>query len=254
MQIIRVALVILISIAMNTVHAQKKKPQELPFQKLTYKTKSDTLPYALLTPANLDKTKKYPLVIFLHGKGERGLDNTEQIGIAQILFNANTYAKYPCIVLAPQCSKRYYWSELIGNKKLSRAPLPPLQMVVDVMDQVIRDFPVDTTRIYVTGISMGGFATWELISRYPERFAAAVPVCGGGDETLAPKIKSIPVWAFHGAEDEVVPPARTRVMVAALQTAGARPGYTEYPGVKHNSWTWAYKEPHLLNWLFKQQK
>jgi predicted peptidase len=252
MQSNHVVLVLVLTMLMTTVHAQKKKPQDLPFQKFTYKTKSDTLPYALLAP--VDKTQKYPLVIFLHGKAERGKDNVQQLSHVQILFNANTYAKYPCIVLAPQCPERYYWSDLVSNKKLTRSPGPPLQMVIDVMEKIIKEYPVDTSRIYVTGVSMGGFATWELISRFPERFAAAVPVCGGGDETVAVKFKNLPIWAFHGAEDAVVPPARSRAMVDALQAAGALPGYTEYPGVKHNSWTWAYKEPHLLPWLFKQKK
>jgi predicted peptidase len=127
-----------------------------------------------------------------------------------------------------------------------------MAMVIELIAKIEKEFPIDRSRIYVTGLSMGGYGTWDLIARFPHRFAAAVPVCGGGDPETASQIKHIPLWAFHGALDNVVPPGQSRVMVRALQDAGGTPGYTEYPDVKHDSWVYAFREPHLLPWLFNQ--
>jgi predicted peptidase len=254
MQTKHVVLLLIFMVTSTILFAQKKKPQTLPFQKFMYKSKGDTLPYAILSPATTSKTEKYPLVIFLHGKSERGKDNETHLQHLQILFNQKSFDKFRCFVFAPQCPKKYFWSDLISNKKLTSTPTPALRMVIETMNKIIKDYPIDTTRIYVTGVSMGGFATWELITRFPERFAAAVPVCGGGDASAVQKIKNIPIWAFHGAQDSLVPPARSRAMVYALQAAGSLPGYTEYPDAQHNSWVYAYKEPHLLQWVFKQKK
>ena len=129
-----------------------------------------------------------------------------------------------------------------------------MALLIELLAEAERMFPIDPDRIYVTGLSMGGFGTWDLIARFPDRFAAAVPVCGGGDPGTAPLIRDLPVWAFHGALDRVVPPSNSRVMVRALQEAGARPGYSEYPDVGHNSWTKAYEDPYLLPWLFEQHR
>jgi predicted peptidase len=130
-----------------------------------------------------------------------------------------------------------------------------MALVLELMDKVIDEYPINIKRIYVTGLSMGGFGTWDLISRIPERIAAAAPVCGGGDETQAAKLVNIPIWVFHGADDPVVPTDRSRHMVQAIKDAGGtKIKYTEYPGVGHGSWKPAYADPEFLKWMFKQKK
>jgi predicted peptidase len=243
-----IILIITITFTYGIAMGQK---QPLSFQKLLYIANSDTLPYGLREPLKITPNEKYPLVIFLHGAGERGKDNEKQVKHIQIMFNHNTLNKYPSFVLAPQCPEKQMWSD-IASGKLSATPTRPMQLFIDLLEEILRDYPIDPKRIYITGVSMGGFGTWDLLARFPQRFAAAVPICGGGDERTAEKIKHIPMWVFHGAEDEVVSPKHSRRMVTAIQNAGGSPGYTEYPGIKHNSWTTAYKEPHLMPWLFRQ--
>ena len=121
------------------------------------------------------------------------------------------------------------------------------------LDQLIAKKPIDTRRIYLTGLSMGGYGTWDLIARQPERFAAAIPICGGGDPATAERIKHIPLWVFHGDADSAVKVSRSRDMVAALKQAGGEPKYTEYEGVGHDSWTRTYKSPEIYEWLFSQR-
>jgi predicted peptidase len=129
-----------------------------------------------------------------------------------------------------------------------------MAMVIDLMEKIKADFPVDPRRIYVTGLSMGGYGTWDLISRMPDYFAAAVPICGGGDEKQAYKLVDIPVWAFHSADDRTVPVERSRKMVHAIKEAGGKKiRYTEYEDAGHGSWKPAYADPKLLRWMFRQR-
>jgi predicted peptidase len=129
-----------------------------------------------------------------------------------------------------------------------------LKLSLEILASVQKEFSIDSHRLYVMGLSMGGYATWDVTTRHPEMFAAAVPVCGGGDEKEAGKIKNLPIWAFHGGSDPVVKTVRTRNMIVAIKEAGGNPKYTEYPGVGHDSWTPAFKEPELLPWLFAQKR
>lgn len=224
------------------------------FDKLLYTNEKDTLPYRLLKPENMQAQNKFPLVIFLHGAGERGTDNGVHIKhISQLFLNPKNRKKYPCFVLAPQCPQQIMWAahDRDGSRLMMREkPTAPMSMVIELVDQIEREYAIDRSRIYVTGLSMGGYGTWDLIARFPQRFAAAVPICGGGDSATATRIGHVPIWAFHGALDEVVRPKNSRVMIKALQDAGANPGYTEYPDVGHDSWTLAYADPYLLPWLF----
>jgi predicted peptidase len=223
------------------------------FDKLIYKKGSQTLPYRLLKPVNPQALERFPLVIFLHGSGERGTDNEAQLKhIKNLFLDPKNRGKYPCYVLAPQCPKDEMWAEHNRDGSMKPTPTDPTALVLQLIEQVSKEFPIDENRIYVTGVSMGGFGTWDLLARYPDKFAAAVPVCGGGDKNTAAKIKDIPVWAFHGALDPTVLPRQSREMIQAIQKAGGKPGYTEYPDVKHDSWVQTYQEPHLLPWLFKQ--
>jgi predicted peptidase len=128
------------------------------------------------------------------------------------------------------------------------------RLTLELIESAMKDLAVDPKRIYITGLSMGGYGVWDLLARRSELFAAATPVCGGADEATAEKIKRIPVWAFHGAKDTAVKPVRSQRMIAALQKAGGKPKYTEYPDVGHNSWDNAYKDPKFYQWLFDQHK
>jgi predicted peptidase len=223
------------------------------FDKLLYTSRKDTLPYRLLKPVNPKAMELFPLVIFLHGSGERGSDNEAQIKhISSLALDPKYRGKYPCYILAPQCAKGELWAEHNKDGSTKTEPTQPMKLVIELIDKICKDFPIDKNRIYITGLSMGGYGAWDLLARYPDKFAAAVPVCGGGDEKTAAKIKHIPVWAFHGAKDNVVSPRNSRTMIKALQDAGGTPGYTEYPDIGHDSWVQTYQEPHLLPWLFKQ--
>lgn len=250
MQIRIVRLIAILVFFSGSAIAQRQLP---PFKKISHITSTDTLPYGLLEPIQAKAGEKYPLVIFLHGAGERGKDNESQLKHIQILYSYNVLDKYPSFVLAPQCPKRQVWSDLMNGKPFSATPTKPMALFIEVLDKIMQEYPIDPSRVYVTGVSMGGFGTWDLITRFPDRFAAAVPICGGGDAGAVDRIKHVPVWVFHGAEDDVVPPRLSRKMVTALQNVGALPGYTEYPGVKHGSWWQAYKEPYLMPWLTKQR-
>jgi predicted peptidase len=227
------------------------------FDKLLFINKSDTLPYRLLKPVSPESMDQFPLVIFLHGAGERGRDNEVQIKhIAELFEDTRNRGKYPCYVIAPQCPKNDFWADFEAKGEdvsLSEMPSKSMQLVIKLIEQITNEYPIDQSRIYITGLSMGGYGTWDLIARFPNKFAAAVPVCGGGSPATAPEIKHIPIWAFHGAKDRIVPPEESRKMIAALHKAGALPGYTEYPDVEHNSWVHAYKEPHLIHWMFSQK-
>jgi predicted peptidase len=243
-------LLILVLTGISKGIAQRQPPA---FKKLVHVHKRDSLPYGLLEPMNLVKGQKYPLVIFLHGASERGTDNDKHLKHIQILFNYNTFNKFPCYVFAPQCPRGEVWSQMMFGKSFSTTPTRPMELAMQMIEKIAMQYPIDHTRIYITGVSMGGFGTWDLIARLPYRFAAAVPICGGGDPETAAKIKHIPIWAFHGAEDPTVPPESSRKMIHALQDLGALPGYSEFPGIAHSSWHQAYKEPHLMPWLWKQK-
>jgi predicted peptidase len=224
------------------------------FDKLIFQKNGNSLPYRLLKPVNPQALERFPLIIFLHGSGERGSDNEAQIKhIKNLVLDTKNRGKYPSYVLAPQCPKNELWAEHNKDGSVKAQPTKPMQMVIELIDQLSKEFPIDPSRIYITGVSMGGYGTWDLLARYPGKFAAGIPVCGGGDERTAPKMKEIPIWAFHGALDDKVPARQSRKMIQAIQKAGGKPGYTEYPDITHDSWVQAYQEPHLLPWLFKQK-
>jgi predicted peptidase len=237
--------------------ALAKEP--LPMEKRVYQDAAGKkLPYRLLKPPAVEEGKRYPLVIFLHGAGERGSDNEKQLvhGVPQFAAKENR-EKYPCFLIAPQCPAGQRWVEVDWSADSHTQPKEPGEagrLTLELIDRAITDLPVDPKRVYVTGLSMGGYGTWDLLARRPDRFAAGAIVCGGADEATAERIKHIPVWVFHGARDTAVKPARSRNMVAALEKTGGKPKYTEYPDVGHNSWDNAYRDPKLFAWLFAQQK
>jgi poly(3-hydroxybutyrate) depolymerase len=223
-----------------------------------------TLPYRLFVPAGYDPTQKYPLVLFLHGLGGSGNDNVKQLTdqTAPLVFvTPANQALYPCFMVAPQCpAGSLYantWAGLDWTQPTNTQlpdPNPPLRVALEIVDALQQEFSLDSNRLYITGFSMGGFGVWDAVTRYPGKFAAAVPICGGGDEYTAPRIVNLAVWTFHSADDPVISVNRTRNMVAAMRAAGGSPLYTEYNGYGHFSWIPAYAEPNLLPWMFAQTR
>jgi predicted peptidase len=217
-----------------------------------------TLPYRLLKPKDYDSKKKYPLVLFLHGAGERGDNNSAQMrNMVAAFWSQENREKYPCFVLIPQCPLNEKWVEVDWAADSHKQPeqiSPSLAMTLQVLEKLQKEFSIDPHRLYVMGISMGGYGTWDLITRKPELFAAAVPVCGGGDEATASQITKLPIWVFHGGIDTVVKTIRSRNMVEAIRKAGGTPRYTEIPSCSHNSWDPAMATPELLPWLFAQKR
>lgn len=216
------------------------------------------LPYRIMAPAKIEPGKKYPLVIFLHGAGERGTDNAVQLVHGMSDFaSAENREKYPAFVVAPQCPQELQWVAVpwaADSHKMPEKPTAALAATLDLVTSLEKELPVDSHRLYITGLSMGGYGTWDAIQRQPKRFAAAAPICGGGDPAYSKEIKDIPVWAFHGDKDDVVKAARSTQMIDALKAVGGKPKYTLYPGVGHNSWSATYANPEFYAWLFAQKK
>lgn len=233
--------------------------QQERFSKSQYISRGDTLNYRMLFP-DADTLRKYPLVIFLHGSGERGNDNEAQLkwGVQNFATDKNM-VEHPAIVIAPQCPVGQSWSNTKRTPnstamELQPTPSKPMQLLIELIKQTVAKMPVDSNRIYITGLSMGGFGTFDAIERYPNLFAAAVPVCGGGDVSKASLIAHIPMWLFHGSEDPAVNTANSVEMNGALMKAGAHPGLTIYPETGHFSWLAAYSDEHMMEWLFRQHK
>ena len=227
---------------------------------------ADTLQYRYLEPIGMKKGKKYPLIIVLHGSGERGNDNKLQLLHGGKLFlDTSVRAKYPAFVIFPQCKPgkswarvdkdRFSFDSLGGLNFLSdHPPTKQLALVIQLLDSMSRQSAVDTDRIYIGGLSMGGMGTFELLWRKPGFFAAGFPICGGGDPSKVGIYREVPLWVFHGEKDPVVRVANSRRMVNAFRSAGGRAKYSEYKGVVHNSWNNAFAEPGLLPWLFSHSR
>lgn len=216
--------------------------------------------YRLLKPAKIEKDQKYPLVLFLHGAGERGTDNA-----LQLLYFPTQMAqpqwrdRFPCYILAPQCRNEKRWMEVDWSSKSD--PEQPevagsqMQMVMQILEQTLKDEQVDPDRVYLTGLSMGGFGSFDLASRHPDWFAAVAAICGAADPKKITVLKDVPVWIAHGDADSVVSVERSRSATKALRDAGGKPVYVELPGVGHNSWTPSYQdEEGLIPWMFQQKR
>lgn len=198
------------------------------FKAFEYKDEFITLPYRLYTP-NFDKSKKYPLVVFLHGAGERGKDNEKQITAnkgAVIWATPEVQLKNPCFVLAPQCPENGWWGRCSKNELIFEAN-SLLYTVMLLINKIKDEYPIDPNRIYITGLSMGGFGTLTLLSEFPEKFAAGVVVCGGGDLNKVSKYKDIPLWLFHAEDDPVVPVDFSRNIFKKIKSFGGDVKYTE---------------------------
>jgi len=213
-----------------------KRQQE---QKLNRQV-SMKIDYLLYLPPNHSADKKWPLIIFLHGAGERGSDlaKVKVHGPAKLVEQGR---EFPFVIVSPQCPSGQWWS----NK---------VETVMALIDEIVEKYNIDETRIYLTGLSMGGYGTWSIAATYPQRFAAIAPICGGGMPFLAPALKDTPVWAFHGAKDPVVPLAESERMVAAVQKAGGNARLTVYPEAEHDSWTATYNGPQLYEWFLQHSR
>ena len=216
------------------------------------------LPYRLVEPATVVEGASYPLVVFLHGAGERGDDGVSALRhCADRLATQAMRTRYPCYILAVQCPKDQRWVDADWSAATPPAfaaqPTPALDAVIAALRTTVRTRPIDRSRIYLTGISMGGYGTWDLAARHPDWFAAAVPVCGGGDPATGPRLAGLPLLAVHGLQDGVVPPERTRAMVSAVRAAGGTAELVE-PDCGHDAWTVAYTPEGALDWMFSKRR
>lgn len=222
----------------------------------------DTLKYRILLPKNFLKTKQYPLVLFLHGAGERGNDNESQLVHGSSLFaNEKHRDSFPAIIIFPQCPKADYWSNVKVDRskkgltkfkyKKAGKPTQSMKLVLALMDDLISKPYVKKNQVYVGGLSMGGMGTFDILKRRPNMFAAAFPICGGGNpKSVSKYANKVALWVFHGGKDNVVHPYFSLEMVTALQKKEANVKLTYFEDTNHNSWDAALTEPELLPWLF----
>ena len=207
------------------------------FRKTITKTLGCT--YLLYLPPEYGRDdRRWPLMLFLHGAGERGddLELVKRHGPPKLVARGRDL---PFIVVSPQCAPDAWWSN---------------DILCALLDEIMARYGVDTDRVYVTGLSMGGYGTWELATACPERFAAIAPVCGGGHFIRAQRLKHVPAWVFHGAKDDVVPVEKSGEMVRALTACGGSVKFTVYPDAAHDSWTQTYDNPELYDWFLEQRR
>lgn len=249
---------ILLSVISTVVMAQSK------FEKQEFTSSSGAkMGYQILKPAEIKSGKKYPLVLFMHGAGERGSDNEAQMTHGSRMFtNPVNMEKYPSFVIFPQCPADMYWSfekrpDKISADRFESNPTiaSPLATVKELLDLHIENLPVDKNRIYVIGLSMGGMATFDLACRFPDVFAAAVPICGGiNTERLSSAAGKVKFRIFHGDADPVVTVDFSRNAYKTLRKLNAHVEYIEFPAVGHDSWTPAFNRDDFMQWIYKQKK
>jgi predicted peptidase len=246
--------------------SQYSNAQDLKiYEKHLFINKGDTLPYRLLLPENYDPQKKYPLILFLHGSGERGNDNEKQLIHGSNFFLRDSIRKnYPAIVVFPQCAANRSWSNVNvktsseGTRQFEFAtsgkPSTDLALVINLINYLHNNYSLDKKQFYVGGLSMGGMGTFDIIRHKPKMFAAAFPICGGANPKTAGKLKRTSWWIFHGLKDDVVHPDLSKAMAAALQDKGADVKLTLYPEANHNSWDPAFAEKDLIPWMFSKKR
>ncbi len=194
--------------------------------------------YLLYLPTGYQQNASWPLLLFLHGAGERG-DNLDKVTVHGPPMLVKQGKSFPLIIVSPQCPQGSHWSP---------------EDLLELLDSLNQKYKVDPNRVYVSGLSMGGYGTWALLALAPDRFAAAIPICGGGNPSTAAKFSHVPVWVFHGAKDPTVPVKKSADMVDALKQAGSTVKFTVYPEAGHNSWTATYNNPEVWSWLLAQKR
>jgi predicted peptidase len=203
----------------------------------------DTLKYQLIKPLDFDPNQKYPMVVCLPYGG--GIEGSPP---AKLLLTETNRKKYPSFLFVPFCPKGSGWGGIPNYPTMDTLVFES----IEALEKELKE--IDVNRIYVTGVSRGGYGSWHFISLRPDMFAAAMPVCGGGDPNLAPNIVEVDVWAFHGEDDPNVPVSGSRDMIASIKKSGGNPKYTEFEGAGHDIWDYVTKTPGVLDWLFEQKR
>ena len=204
-------------------------------------TKTLSCKYLLFLPEGYGQQKKrWPLILFLHGAGERG-DDLNKVKVHGPPKIVEKRKDFPFIVVSPQCPEDDWWTR-------------KTEVLINLLDDIIARYDVDTERIYLTGLSMGGYGSWALASEYPDRFAAVVPICGGGNRIMSITLKDMPIWAFHGAKDSVVPVEESKDLVEAINARGGNAKLTIYPEANHDSWTETYNNQGVYDWLLEHRR
>ena len=227
------------------------------YEKEIFISENDTLNFRILKPLDYDSNKQYPVHLFLHGAGERGNDNVSQLVHGGELFlKEENREQFNSWIIFPQASKNDWWGykepyKFDYNVKESKA----MSLVVKLMDNFIERKDVDTNRVYLSGLSMGGMGTFVILNLRPEMFAAATPICGDGDPSLVSNYsKKVPIWIFHGSDDTVVSPKKSLKMATAIIENGGSPKMTFYENVGHDSWNNAFAEKEFINWIHSKSK
>ncbi len=259
------SLAVILFLAINVVFGQNMPDTSL-FEAHIHYTKTDTLPYRIYCSeraktSDLDRAipaHGQPLVVFLHGAGERGNNNIDQLRLGVRFFlNDSVTDRYSFILLAPQCPLNKRWVNTdwtLPSHTMDAEPTAEMKGVLWLIDSLVYTGTVDKNRIYICGISMGGFGVWDALSRRPETFAAAIAICGGGDTKQAKRLKAIPIWAFHGKKDKLVQYKRSNDMYGSVKRAGGKNIIlTSYANTGHGCWDKAMSTPGLFNWLFSKQ-
>jgi len=235
--------------------------QETGFEKKTFTSEDGkTLNYRLLTPDVNASGKKFPLVLFLHGAGERGNDNESHlVHGSQMFLNPVNREKYPAYVLFPQCPAEDYWAFLGRPHSFTAVEAedevtPIIKAVKELLDSYLENPRIDRSRVYIMGLSMGGMGTFDMVCRFPDIFAAAIPICGTADNGMLADVEGVSFRIYHGDADPVVPVECSRKAYMTLKKAGADVEYFEFPGCGHGSWNPAFSTPDFMEWLFKQKK
>jgi predicted peptidase len=231
---------IMATLSTPSVRAEEPAPGKQVEQTLTLEA-NKAVGFLLYLPKDYGSKEKWPVMLFLHGRGEsKGpLSVVKKWGPPRLIEHGQTF---PYIIVSPQCPEAESWGQP-GQQKILFA----------LLDHINEHCKVDKDRIYLTGLSMGGFGSWRLAADHPERFAAVVPICGGGNVNDAEKLKALPIWVFHGTDDPTVPLQRSAEMVEAIKKAGGtKIRFTTLEGIGHNSWEAAYASPDLYQWLDKQ--
>lgn len=234
------------------------------FSKEIFVQGTDTLLYRMLLPENFDATRKYPVLMFLHGAGERGNDNEAQLMHGSKLFlRSDVRRDFPAIVIFPQCPKDDYWANVkIGDGKSGDRfsfqkggePGRAMHLLLGLLAELKSESFTQDSRFYVGGLSMGGMGTFEILRRKPGAFAAAFAICGGDEVRNVKKYKKVPLWIFHGAKDTTVPLSKSEVVVNELKRLNQPAKFTIYPEAGHNSWDAAFAEPAFLSWIFSHER
>ncbi|WP_150452402.1 carboxylesterase family protein [Arenibacter lacus] len=231
------------------------------YQAEVFKMGTDSLQYRILYPKNFSSEEEYPVVLFLHGAGERGSDNEKQLVHGSNLFlEEENRENFPAIILFPQCPQDDYWSRVAVDRtkepleisfEYGEGPTKAMELTMVLMDTLVNEAYVKKDQVYIMGLSMGGMGTFEMLYRKPDMFAAAIPICGGGDlEASEIYANKVPLWIFHGAKDNVVHPQLSLDITAKIMAFGGAPNLTLFGDANHNSWDPAFAEPKLLPWLF----